>query len=106
MRKQKTIEILNMKYEYVADYKICSIYQELENGMLLAFDNNGEQVCREMILELIHSIITDRVKNEFMNKTLCPNCKTKMELFGITDNSAWKFYCSKCYTMIKKYEPK
>jgi predicted RNA-binding Zn-ribbon protein involved in translation (DUF1610 family) len=37
-----------------------------------------------------------------MKKILCPNCGFEMELFGITDSGAWKFYCSICYTIIEK----
>lgn len=38
-----------------------------------------------------------------MNKVLCPNCGSRMELFGVTDRGMWRFHCPECYTIIEKY---
>lgn len=27
---------------------------------------------------------------------VCPNCKNKMTLFGITERGEYKYYCNKC----------
>jgi len=27
----------------------------------------------------------------------CPNCGSKMELFGVLESGAYKYYCEKCY---------
>ena len=31
----------------------------------------------------------------------CPKCNSKMELIGITDKGAWKYYCNYCHTIIE-----
>lgn len=30
----------------------------------------------------------------------CPNCKSEMEFFGVTDKQGDKFICPKCYTQV------
>lgn len=54
----------------------------------------------------IRSLLTQYRKEKFMEVVLCPNCKTEMELIGITDRAVWRFYCPKCYTIIGRYNGK
>ncbi len=28
---------------------------------------------------------------------ICPNCGTKMEMFGVTERGQYKYKCNKCY---------
>jgi transposase-like protein len=37
-------------------------------------------------------------------KIKCPKCNSKMELIGVTDKGAWKYYCKSCHTIIEVFK--
>jgi len=39
-----------------------------------------------------------------MEKPLCPECKFRMELYGISDRGEWKFCCPKCHRLLSEEE--
>ena len=40
-------------YEYIEDYKGCSIHQDMRNGIFMAYDNNGCKVSQEHTLKML-----------------------------------------------------
>ena len=45
------------QYDYIDDYKGCSIYQDMYNGAFVAYNINNHQISREDTLEMVKSDI-------------------------------------------------
>jgi hypothetical protein len=49
------------QYDYIKDYRGCSIYQDMDDGAFVAYDDDDHQISREDTLKMVKGDIDKHV---------------------------------------------
>ena len=55
------------QYEYIEDYGGYSIWQDMDDGYFVAYDDDDKQVAREGTLKLVKEVLDD----DYFKKLYC-----------------------------------